>query len=265
MNPRNLVKLSNIVGTVAIVLLLYWVFIFVTTEVFGLKVFRENMTETFYMSVFGILALMFGALILNLMYNLTRIAEKHNADAALISNTSGKPLKWLLILSFPIIAALLFGGDYLTAQKKERLLISSARSIIDSNAAKSEKLANYTFTEEWLRETDNILEQFSKTDKNFPSVSVITRDTMADSKVLLAFNSFYKAEKDTTPIRKKDYLLQTTKPEREYLNKVFDENYTEIRFSAHDGNYQLFYPYIKNGKKIVLYFSDYQRYGKIGS
>jgi hypothetical protein len=49
------------------------------------------------------------------------------------------------------------------------------------------------------------------------------------------------------------------------LNKVFRENYNEVRFSARQGNYKLFYPHFKNGKKIVLYFSDYQQYGKIGS
>ena len=78
MNLKTLVKLSNIIGTISIILLIYWVFTFVSIQVFGLRVFRENMTETFYMSVLGILALMSGALIINVMFNLTRIAEKHN-------------------------------------------------------------------------------------------------------------------------------------------------------------------------------------------
>jgi hypothetical protein len=64
----------------------------------------------------------------------------------------------------------------------------------------------------------------------------------------------------------RDVEFQTyTTPERDYLNKVFNENFNEIRFSASDGNYQLYYPYSKDGKRIVLYFSDYQRYGKLGS
>ncbi len=70
MNPKQLVRLSNIIGIISIVLLIYWVFIFITIEVFGLKVFRENLTETFYMSVLGILALMTGALIINIMFNI---------------------------------------------------------------------------------------------------------------------------------------------------------------------------------------------------
>ncbi len=38
MNPKNLVKISNIIGRISILLLVYWVFVFMTTEVFGLKV-----------------------------------------------------------------------------------------------------------------------------------------------------------------------------------------------------------------------------------
>jgi hypothetical protein len=64
---------------------------------------------------------------------------------------------------------------------------------------------------------------------------------------------------------KKNYILETTQEEREYLNKVFKEGNKKVRFSAHDGQYELYYPYFKGNKRIVLYFSDYQRYGKLGS
>lgn len=80
MNYKTLVKLSNIIGIISIILLVYWVFVFISMTVFGLKIFRENITETFYLSVVGVLALMLGSLIINVMFNLTRIAEKHNQD-----------------------------------------------------------------------------------------------------------------------------------------------------------------------------------------
>jgi hypothetical protein len=265
MNPKTFVRLSNIVGTVSIILLIYWVFIFISIEVFGLKVFRENLTETFYMSVLGILALMFGALIINIMFNLTRIAEKHNQDNSQITRTYTHKLKWIFIMSFPIILGLLFGGDYLTSKKKEKLLIQSAKSIIENNSEKAEKLLNYSFDEKWIIETGDILDLMSKTDKNFPHVLVIVIDSIDKSKVLLGFWEYYGQLNNTIHPVKKTFIFKTTKPERDYLNKVFDENFNEIRFSAHEGNYELYYPFIKNNKKIVLYFSDYQRYGKIGS
>ena len=96
MNNKTIVRLSNIIGITSIILLVYWVFIFISITVFGLKFFRENLTETFYLSVVGILALMLGALIINVMFNLTRIAEKHNLDDINKTNTASKKLGLIL-------------------------------------------------------------------------------------------------------------------------------------------------------------------------
>ena len=40
MNPKQLVKLTNTVGIVSFVLLIYWIFIFILVQVFNLKIFR---------------------------------------------------------------------------------------------------------------------------------------------------------------------------------------------------------------------------------
>ena len=53
MNAKKLVKATNIVGMVAVVLLVYWVFVLILSNVFGLKVFREYITEIFLMSILG--------------------------------------------------------------------------------------------------------------------------------------------------------------------------------------------------------------------
>jgi hypothetical protein len=265
MKNKSLVRLSNIIGITSIILLVYWVFIFISITVFGFKVFRENITETFYLSVVGILALMFGSLIINVMFNLTRIAEKHNQDDLNVSKRTSKTLGLIFALSFPFVFGLLFGGDYLTSKKKEKMLISSAKSIIENNKEKSNKLLNYSFNESWIIETDDILDLFSKTDKHFPCVSVIVADSIDKSQVFLGFRDYYGKLNDTIQPIKKEFIQQTTKEEREYLNSVFYKGIEKVRFSASDGQYELFYPYIKDNKKIVLYFSDYQRYGKIGS
>jgi len=265
MSNKTLVRLSNGIGITSIILLIYWVFIFISVTVFGLKVFKENLSETFYLSVVGILALMFGALIINVMFNLTRIAEKHNQDDINSSKATSKKLGLIFGLSFPLVFCLLFLGDYLTSSKKEKILISSAKSIIDNNIAKSNKLVNYSFDEKWIIETKDILDLYSKTDKHFPYVSVIVVDSIDQSQIFLGFHDYYGVLNDTIQPLKKNFIQQTTKDEREYLIKVFFMNFDKVRFSAKDGRYELFYPYSKNGKRIVLYFSDYQRYGKIGS
>jgi len=265
MNNKSLVRLSNIIGITSIILLVYWVFIFISITVFGLKVFRENLTETFYLSVVGILALMFGALIINLMFNLTRIAEKHNQDNINNIKTTSKKFGLIFGLSFPLVFGLLFGGDYLTSIKKEKMLISSAKSIIESNIEKSNKLLNYSFDENWIIETSDILDLYAKTDKHFPYVSIIVADSIDKSRIFLGFRDYYGELNDTIPPLKKNFIQTTTEDEREYLTKVFFKNFDKVRFSASDGRYELFYPFFKDGKRIVLYFSDYQRYGKIGS
>jgi hypothetical protein len=265
MNLKTLVKLSNIVALIAIVLLIYWVFVFISVEVFGLKIFRENISQTFAMSVLGIFALMAGSLMINVMFNLTRIAERHNKDDILEAKAASKKLGWAFLLSFPLIFGLLYGGDYLTSKKKESMLVDSAKSVIEKYPQKMDGLLNYQFNKEWLAETDNSLDLMAKTDRNFPSVVVIVKDSIDNSDVFLGVRDYQKPTDETIQPEKQRFILETTKPERDYLNKVFNENYNEVRFSASDGNYQLYYPYSKDGKKIVLYFSDFQRYGKLGS
>ncbi|MEN2490258.1 hypothetical protein AAYQ05_20815 [Flavobacterium sp. B11] len=265
MNAKQIVKLSNIIGIASILLLVYWVFTFIVIQVFGLKVFRENMTESFYLSILGILALMAGSLIVNLMFNLTRIAERKNEDEV---NTKSNRRKFaVLLLIFPLILIILFGGDYLTSAKKEKMLISSAKSIIESNKLNSDKLLNYTFSKAYIKETTGILRILSETDKNFPSVTLIVKDSIKDSPVFLGFSAYYNEglDSDTIQPQKVNYIYQTTKEERVYLNEVFNKNSDELRYSSRNGNYELFYPYKKNGKTIIIYFSEQQRYGKLGS
>ncbi len=268
MNLRSIVKLTNIVAGISILLLIYWVFAFVVTQVFGFRVFRENITQTFSMSVLAILALMGGSLMLNVMFNLTRIAQKHNADESIESRQISR--NWILgfVLTFPLIFAGLFAGDYLTAKKKENLLLQSARTIVEKNVEKSSRLVNYEFSDAWLNDSRETLTFFEKTDRNFPHVSMIVRDTVDGVPVFLAFRDYVTLKNDkgeVVPPEKKSFLMRTTQPDRDFLNRIFDSGSDETRFTSSDGSYELFYPYTKDGKTIVLHFSDYQRYGKMGS
>jgi hypothetical protein len=266
MNLKTLVKLSNIVASIAIILLIYWVFIFISVQVFGFKIFREKLSETFALSIFGLLALMGGSLIINVMFNLTRIAERHNKDEIFETKTVfSKRLGWGFLLTFPVIFGLLFAGNYLTVKKKETVLIDSAKSVVAKYPQKADVLLNYNFSEDWLLGMNDSLDMFRKTDKNFPEILVIVKDSIDNEDVFLAFRGYSKQSDGENLKAKRDYIFNTGKQERDYLSKVFNENYGEVKFSASDGKYELFYPYFKDGKKIVLYFSDYQRYGKLGS
>lgn len=144
--------------------------------------------------------------------------------------------------------------------------IDEAENKKQINKANSDKLVNYSFSESYIKETADILDILSKTDKNFPNVTVIVKDSVKGSQVYLGFSDYYEGNlKDTIHPQKQRFIYKTTKEERDYLKSVFEKGSNELRYSSHNGYYELFYPYEKNGKKVILYFSEQQRYGKLGS
>jgi len=265
MNPRKLVNLSNNIGIASIILLIYWVFIFIAIMVFDLKIFRRNMTEIFLMSIFGIIALMAGALIVNIMFNLTRIAENHNKDKESSYVKTPKKKIVLFLLSFPFIFCLLLGGNYLSSKKKERVLIQTATSIVKNSSYRIPEVLNYSFDRAWIDNTAQLLYLLASTDKNFPSISVITKDSINKVDVFLEFYQKNRNRRDTLPPNKQNHIFKTDQEERNYLNEVFINKSKDLRYSANSGRYELFFPFRDGNKVVVLHFSDYLRYGKYGS
>ncbi|TAJ15661.1 hypothetical protein DMA11_00190 [Marinilabiliaceae bacterium JC017] len=266
MNKERIIKISNGIGLVSIVLLIYWVFIFISITVFGLKIFRENITEVFYLSIIGILALMFGALMINIMFNLTKISAYINKEKPTEEKMPSLGSSWMIVVSFPIIFIFLFAGDRLSSIQKEKHLIRSASYITKEYADKIEALVDYSFTEDYLKKTEATLDLLSKIDRNFPYMVVITRDNIDGTEVFLSIRNCMMDWESKELIGKINYVYAGTKEENEYLKGVFyDDSNITPRFSSHDGNYELFYPVLRNGEKIVIYFSEHQRYGKIGS
>jgi putative septum formation initiator len=294
MNAKKLVKATNIIGMVAVTLLVYWVFALILIQVFGLKVFREHITEIFLMSILGILAVMGGTLMLNIMLNLTRIAERGQEEEV----RGGRKTVYLLLAVFPILAALLFGGNYLTIRQKRDILTQSSERIVKDNPAQIDALTDYRFDLAYIKKSSEILDLMAKDDLSFKSAMIIVPDKIDNKPVYLAFSADSRlnvggeavpaaSQNEAVPaanqnvegndnfvmdrngekvmIKKMDYVYSPNLKEREYLQKVFAGQTQEMRYEAEDGHYSLCHPYRKNGKTIVLCFSDYQEYGKIGS
>ena len=294
MNAKKLVKATNIIGMVAVTLLVYWVFALILIQVFGLKVFREHITEIFLMSILGILAVMGGTLMLNIMLNLTRIAERGQEEEV----RGGRKTVYLLLAVFPILAALLFGGNYLTIRQKRDILTQSSERIVKDNPAQLDALTDYRFDLAYIKKSSEILDLMAKDDLSFKSAMIIVPDKIDNKPVYLAFSADSRlnvggeavpaaSQNEAVPaanqnvegndnfvmdrngekvmIKKMDYVYSPNLKEREYLQKVFAGQTQEMRYEAEDGHYSLCHPYRKNGKTIVLCFSDYQEYGKIGS
>ena len=294
MNAKKLVKATNIIGMVAVTLLVYWVFALILIQVFGLKVFREHITEIFLMSILGIFAVMGGTLMLNIMLNLTRIADRGQEEEV----RGGRKTVYLLLAVFPILAALLFGGNYLTIRQKRDVLTQSSERIVKDNPAQIDALTDYRFDLAYIKKSSEILDLMAKDDLSFKSAMIIVQDKIDNKPVYLAFSADSRlnvggeavpaaSQNEAVPaanqnvegndnfvmdrngekvmVKKMDYVYSPDLKEREYLQKVFAGQTQEMRYEAEDGHYSLCHPYRKNGKTIVLCFSDYQEYGKIGS
>jgi hypothetical protein len=151
----------------------------------------------------------------------------------------------------------------LTKQDKKEQLLETAASIIKNNMPKNDDFVNYSFDSIWINQTEKSLYILSATDENFPSISAMVKDTINEVSVYLQFGSRNHYSEDI--YSKKNYINPTSESERTYLNTALSQTITEPKFEARDGRYELYYPYSKNGKTIVFYFSEYDRYGKVGS
>ncbi len=149
MNHKQLVKATNLIAILGILGLMYWVFGFILIQVFGLKVFEKNLTEMFGFSILGILAVLAGSLILNIMLNLTRIAEqKENpitARAPLTDNSHTGRFIVLGVAMFGVIASGLFWGDHVTSQRKFTLMQTSANQVVEKYHDSLAFLGEYRF------------------------------------------------------------------------------------------------------------------------
>ena len=266
MSKEKIVTLTNRLSLVAIVLLMYWVFIFVSITVFGFKVFKENITQSFYLSIIGILALLAGAVIVNIMFNMTIISDALGKKR---TNTTKKKEKKKLIStilffsSFPIIFLMLYVGDAGTSAMKEKILVRSAKYMISNNQRVINALGDYDFDFKYVKMAATSLKILSKEDESFPSVSLIMRDTIDEKEVFLRFaEHFYETEKK---INKADYIYPCSKDEREYLKNVFNKGKSSYRFGAADGSYELYFPVKADKRVFLLYFTDRKTYGKLGS
>lgn len=267
----RIVKWTNTLGIIASITLIYWVSCSISITAFDLKVFGGHITGAFFLSVTGIIFVMMACLMLNIMANLTRISnalenriQQTTPSAGEKNNKKISLLLVLFFLSFPAIFGFLYFGDMATKIRKEQFIKESADALIVDYAEVIEKFAQYSFSKDFIQQTKQNLVLLSKTDENFPNVSLILRDEIESHKVFLIFSerTRYKEEDD---LSKADYIVSTSKEERDYLAFVFENGNLDYKYSANDGRYELYYPVQTQNGIIVLYLSQYNRYGKIGS
>ena len=204
---------------------------------------------------------MFGALMINIMFNLTKIAAHFEGEPVKTTGSRVKTSSWLIILSFPLIFGILFLGNWYSSYKKEQYLVGSAKKMIHDYPAMIKDLAEYRFDTNYLKKAGNIIFYLEKIDKNFPDIKIIRQDTIGANTNFLCFESGMEYLK----VNKTNFIFSCSAVERDYLNSVYGRSVKSPKFDASGGNYELYYP-VQVGKNIIiLYFAEHQRYGKIGS
>ncbi len=259
----NIPKLTNKIAIGSIIILIYWVFIFICTTVFGFKIFRQNITELFTFSIFGIFSILCAAIAINIMYNLTAIADKYQ-DNATPGTLKNLPVKiGIFVISLLVVFILLYAGDLATSKKKEKYFVNSVKSLVEEQSETIQSLAGYEFSENYINKAKSDIKFLSKIDEKFPEITVIHQDQINGKTVFLGFPTYeYNCDKE---LQKVDFILSTSKEEREYLFSVFSKSSMQYRFSSNDGRYEIYYPVQKGAGIMVLHLSQYSRYGKIGS
>ncbi len=260
----NIITITNKIALTTVVLLIYWVFIFVCSTVFGFKVFRENVTEMFLLSILGLFTILFGAVILNIMFNLTAIAEKNSGEKQKKPKKISRKMVALFTGSLVVLFCLLYAGDLVTSRKKETYMVAAASSLVEEQKSIIHRLADYTFSREYIEKACRDISILSKVEEKFPQITVIVIDEIDGKKFLLAFSGYSGLAKYEKP-KKADYILSTSREERRYLYSVLEGNVSRYRFSADDGRYEVYYPVKTDNGNMVIHLSQYNRYGKIGS
>ena len=267
MNAARIVKASNTVALLAVAALTYWVFIFLCITIFDFSIFKENVTTAFFMSVVGIFSLLMGAIILNVMLNLTRIAEQGAAKSSPPARDGKSGLgwpKWVLLTSFPVIFLLLWWGDIASTALQKQNLLNARQALLEEQHEVITQLAEYRFDAEYIHFAARQIKILSRIDKSFPQISLIVRDKIDGKEVFLAFTGWQGPDEEEQ-LDKTDYIFATTAEERAYLKTLFDGNQNAPKFHADESHYSLFYPVRLDGKTMVLLLSDYQRYGQFSS
>lgn len=267
MNHARWIKTTNWIAFAATFALFYWVVAFLTIQIFNLKVFRSRLIETFYMSLLGIFAIIGGALVLNIVSNLSRISESlaNGATGASAASNSRRITPLMLLLTVPLIVGGLCAGSAYSERKKKDALISTANGMIIDNQRYLAALMPYEFTPEFATRCAKSLGVMQNIDTAFPSVSLIIKDQIEGKPVFLNFSTSRFAISNSLNAEKVEYIFQCSAEDRAYLDKVFSGGEAQSRYATTDDHYELFIPTKLNDRLVVLHFSDNARYSASGS
>jgi hypothetical protein len=262
-SDMNIAKITNRVALVTVVLMIYWVFIFISTQVFGFRIFREHITDLFGMSILGIFAILAGAVILNIMYNLSAIADARAAEKTVTRSFNDKTILIAALASFVFLFGALYIGDALNSRRQETRLVEAANSLVKERIDVITKIADYNFSRSYVQSIEKSLLLLEKIDEAFPQVTAILIDEIDGKRILMGFSGrSYQLNDELDRVK---FVLSTSADERAYLYEVFEGKSMNHRFTSKNGRYEIYVPVQTAKGMVVLHLSEWARYGKYSS
>ena len=267
---RKVVKIVNAIGLISVILLFYWIFIFLLISVFDLKVFQKNITQFFYMSILGILSLMFGSLMISFMFNISIVAESMSGKKEIeVKKSESKKKSSFLKITFIVIlivtTVFLFSGHYLSIWKNKRLMIESVKNVTQTYKKQLDSISDYQFNYKYIKKVNNFVRVVSKVDKEFNNIEIIVLDKIDKMDTYLFFKEEYDYNlKSEKKYKKINFIFRSGIMKKKYLDSVFKNKNKAYKIFSKDGKYELLYPYETKKRKVVLYFSNSKEYGEVG-
>lgn len=263
------IRLSNRIAFIALALIIYLVFSLAVILVFELKVFNENMTILFGYTIIGVFLILLGAIVMNVMLNLTSIAE---SQAGIPSSITTFKYPKITIMSGIMVFFVIFAALYLLNQnnerKRESYLVNTANQLVEKHSAVFNRMTAYQYSMLYLSTLKNDLTLLLKIEERLPNAIVLVADEVDGQKVILGLgrNSYYYTDEETDEnvlYSKRSHIFSTSQEERNYLFSVFDGNTDEYKYSSHDEKFELYFPIQNENGKIVLYLNKTNsRYAK---
>lgn len=268
MRTENKVKLANLAAWIMIVTIAaiaFWFIAFITVEMFDLNVFTRRLGNSFF-SLLGFAAvLVLCSAIVNVSLNISLIAESKLQEMP-DSQATSFPTRFYLI-AFGLVGALLFFlffGDKLSREREKSILMQEASDVSARYDKSISDIATYMGDTATVGKIPEILSFLSNQKSEFPSVSVITSDTYSQQLTYLEITQHSDEKSLKEPFFGRSFY-NCQWQDCTYLKQFFTGAATDKLLWTEGGDYRLYLPFNRNGKKFILLFSKHHRYGKVGS
>ncbi|MGE0079347.1 MAG: hypothetical protein AB7S48_15915 [Bacteroidales bacterium] len=263
------VKISNLTtwvmtGTIALIIL--WFIGFIVSETFNLNVFTSRTSEFFFSFIGFAFVLVTCAAILNISLNISLIADSKIQEMRLDDSKTVITKKFIYTSGLIVILliAFLFAGDFLSRQNEKIKLVNEAEDLITRYEKSIEELSLFIQDTSQIDKIPEFLNVLSNQKEAFSTVTILTSAKYKNETVFLEISGWTTKESLKKPYFGNSFYKCNMK-DCDYLMNIFEKGKTDSYFWTEKNNYKYYYPFEKNGKKMLLLFSKYQRYGKIGS